>query len=90
MQPEKAMEIMKELNPEALKIDRFDSCIIDIVHTFHGAVFLYSAGAIIGQMMWEGMTEEEAQEYFDYNIIGAYMGEFTPVFIFDNEEEWSG
>ena len=27
------------------------------------------------------MTYEEAIEYFDYNILGAWMGEYTPVFI---------
>ena len=29
------------------------------------------------------MTPEEAQEYMDYNVYGAYMGEETPVFIGD-------
>lgn len=27
------------------------------------------------------MTNEEAIEYFEYNIIGAYVGEKTPTFI---------
>jgi hypothetical protein len=27
------------------------------------------------------MTYEEAIEYYDYNIVGAWMGELTPVFI---------
>ena len=26
------------------------------------------------------MTEEEAIEFFYYNIVGAYMGEHTPCF----------
>jgi hypothetical protein len=29
----------------------------------------------------DGMTYEEAREYFDFNILGAWMGEFTPIFI---------
>lgn len=29
----------------------------------------------------DGMTYEEAMEYFGYNILGAWMGENTPVYI---------
>lgn len=29
----------------------------------------------------DGMSEEEACEYFDYNVKGAYVGECTPVFV---------
>lgn len=28
----------------------------------------------------EGLTEEEAIEYFEYNVIGAWMGDNTPCF----------
>lgn len=27
------------------------------------------------------MTEEEAVEYYYYNIVGSYVGEKTPIFI---------
>jgi hypothetical protein len=36
--------------------------------------------------MAEGMDEEQAQEYFSYNIAGAYVGEQTPVFLEDDED----
>lgn len=29
----------------------------------------------------DGMTHEEAIEHYEYNIIGGYVGELTPVFI---------
>jgi hypothetical protein len=29
----------------------------------------------------DGMTEEEAYEFVDFNIAGAYMGEETPVIV---------
>jgi hypothetical protein len=32
-------------------------------------------------MKRDGMTEEEALEYFHFNVVGAYVGKFTPVFI---------
>jgi len=27
----------------------------------------------------DGMTEEEAIEFIDFNIVGAYVGESTPI-----------
>ena len=30
-----------------------------------------------------GMSYDEANEWFDYNIAGAYMGENTPIFVCD-------
>ena len=33
----------------------------------------------------DGMTEEEAIEFFDYNIKGGYFGTHTPLFL--NEEK---
>jgi hypothetical protein len=33
----------------------------------------------------DGMTAEEAVEYFDYNVTGAWMGEDTPLFMYDRE-----
>jgi hypothetical protein len=27
------------------------------------------------------MTEEDATEYFEFNILGAYMGENTPIYV---------
>ena len=29
----------------------------------------------------DGMTEEEAEEFFSYNISGAYVGEQTPLYV---------
>ena len=33
------------------------------------------------------MTDEEAIEYFEYNIQGAWVGEFTPCFVYTHELE---
>jgi hypothetical protein len=47
---------------------------------------VYDASIIISMLMEnDGMDEEEAMEYFYYNIDGAYMGEETPIFVFLGE-----
>ncbi|MBC8395075.1 MAG: hypothetical protein H8E05_00095 [Bacteroidetes bacterium] len=36
----------------------------------------------------DGMDLGEALEYMNFNVVGAYVGEYTPVFIFPFDEEW--
>jgi hypothetical protein len=37
--------------------------------------------------MKEGMDYEEAEEFFEFNQIGAWLGESTPCFITMTDEE---
>ena len=41
---------------------------------------VYSANKII-DILSEEMTHEEAEEFYEYNILGAYMGEMTPIYV---------
>lgn len=60
----------------------FDDAIIGVVHQFNKPTVCYSIDKVIGLLMsHDGMEEEEALEYFDFNIIGAWMGEHTPSFL---------
>ena len=41
---------------------------------------VYSRDKII-DILAEEMTHEEAVEFYEYNILGAYMGEMTPIYV---------
>ena len=41
----------------------------------------YDEAAVLSAMVADGMTEEEAEEWFEFNTIGAYLGEATPRFL---------
>jgi hypothetical protein len=77
------------MNPELeeqldgmLLADGFDDCILGIAERCGSTnVVAYDAEAIINSLVEQGMTYEEASEYFSFNISGAYVGEQTPVFI---------
>jgi hypothetical protein len=43
---------------------------------------IYSVGLCIDILTEQGMDEEEAEEYFDYNVSGSYIGEKTPIWSF--------
>jgi hypothetical protein len=64
-----------------LKADGFDEAIIGLEVSTNRLI--YSVSKCI-KILSEQMEEEEAVEYFEYNIRGAYVGELTPIFCQDN------
>jgi len=45
---------------------------------------VYSANKII-EILSEEMTAEEAEEFYEYNILGAYMGDMTPIYVSEHD-----
>jgi len=63
-----------------LKADGFDEALIGVDNKSMRLV--YSVSKCI-QILCRDMNEEDAIEYFDYNVSGAYMGEKTPIWCDD-------
>lgn len=76
-------EEISEINPDALLLDGFDEAIIGMAERINlGPVVAYDIEKILDIMIErDEMTYEEAMEFFDFNIQGAWMGEFTPIYI---------
>jgi len=71
---------------ELLKADGFDEAVLGIACIKQTGVYVlvYSRAKCIEILMTrDGMSEEEAQEYFDFNVEGSYMGEKTPIWVDD-------
>jgi hypothetical protein len=68
--------------------DGFDEAIIGSITSYgRGETVLYSTQKILEVMMErDGMTEEDAIEFFNYNIIGSYNGNGMPAFLNDHVE----
>jgi len=66
-----------------LKADGFDDCIVGVGTGFgRREVLVYDTGKIIEKLMKsEGMSHEDATEYFEFNIMGSYIGEGMPLFM---------
>lgn len=67
-----------------LKADGFDSALIGVGTRCCGQpdvlVYDYDKSVAILQVR-DGMTREEAMEYLDMNVLGAWMGTGTPMFV---------
>jgi hypothetical protein len=72
-----------------LKIDGHDNAIIGpaCIWTDHTRidVLVYDAEIIRENLMKEGMDSEEAREFIEFNIEGAYMGRDTPVLVWTQD-----
>jgi hypothetical protein len=65
---------------QMLFADGFDKAIIGVAHIFNKLIVAYDTKKCI-KILMKDMTHEEAVEYFDFNVIGSYVGEYTPSFI---------
>lgn len=76
------LQFIYEGYPNVLIADGFDKAIMGIVErSGMNPVVLYNKNKCIDIMVKrDGMTEEEAIEFYYYNIVGAHMGDYTPCF----------
>lgn len=67
----------------AILLDGLESAIIGVVEEFgNGRRILYSKAKILKILEERDlMTQSEAEEFFDYNILGLYAGEQNAVFL---------
>jgi len=73
---------LADANPEALLADGFEEAYIGICRRFNTVVAAYDYDKCINVLMnRDGMCYEEAEEFFEFNVLGAWVGEGTPVFI---------
>jgi hypothetical protein len=78
-----ADKLLKEREESVLFADGLEEAFIGIGYQFNTPISIYSKKKAIQYFMEQGMDEEQAHEYFDYNVIGSYVGEQTPIFLED-------
>tara|TARA_R110002020_G_scaffold103416_7_gene242193 strand:- start:4707 stop:4964 length:258 start_codon:yes stop_codon:yes gene_type:complete len=75
------LERISELNPKALKADGFDDAILGIsTRIGDDSLIAYDYDKCI-KILQKDLSYEEAVEYMEFNVVGSYVGEGTPIFI---------
>jgi hypothetical protein len=84
---EELVDKVAELNPEAILLEPQEFYNPTIMGYDEGGRVVYSVDMILqGHVEVDGMTHEEASEYFEFNTIGTFMhmdNPNTPVFIYE-------
>lgn len=72
---------LAEFEPDLLFADGFDEALLGLAQRAGTpCVVAYDRSRCIDLLARE-MPREEAEEHFEFNVAGAYVGERTPVFI---------
>lgn len=66
---------------EIILYDNFDDAIMGICYNTQRVI--YSKSKCI-EILMQDMSQEEAIEYFEYNVPGAYLGAMTPIIYIDD------
>jgi len=77
---DKILEFISE--EELLRADGFDSAIIGLDD--RSMRLIYYKSLCINILISQGMTEEEALEYFEFNVSSAWVGDMTPIWCLDD------
>lgn len=81
-QTQKILEWIDETFEIIVYPDGFEDCIVGVAEKFGGPpVAVLDLEKILSKLRKGGMRNEEALEYFEYNILGAYVGDQTPVYM---------
>ena len=68
--------------PEALLADGFDDAILGIAERCgQPPLVAYDRSRCLDILVAQGMSHEDAEEFFEFNVAGAWLGEMTPVWV---------
>ena len=80
---EKVTEALDE--EEITLADGFADAFLGIGRQFGKPIAVYSRRKCI-EILMRDMDEEQAEEYFEFNMAGAWVGETTPIYLEELEE----
>lgn len=66
-----------------IKFEGFDEARIGVYDKNSNVKLIYSEKKCIN-ILSNTMSQEDAYEYFYYNVVNMYLGEQTPIICFDN------
>jgi len=73
---------LAEYDPEMLLADGFEEALIGYIEQNGRVVAAYDRETCIKILMHrDEMSWEDAEEYFDVNVAGSYMGDKSPAFL---------
>tara|TARA_R100000234_G_scaffold31116_1_gene18312 strand:+ start:1308 stop:1766 length:459 start_codon:yes stop_codon:yes gene_type:complete len=71
---------LEEMNPEALMYEGFEDALVGFASRCSTQpLALYDRGKCIDILVDSGMSPEDAEEYFAYNVEGCWAGPNTPL-----------
>lgn len=67
---------------DLIKVQGLDDAVVGVVESYEGQKLAYDYDKCIEIFQKQGMSLDMAREYFDFNVVGNYVGVKSPVFLF--------
>ena len=74
--------LIEYASDNALTADGFDNAVIGLSYD---GLFVYDIDDCVSILVEDGMSLFEAEEFMDFNVLNCYMGEGTPLFIYQKK-----
>ena len=74
-------DLADEFATDLIRMDGYDDCVVGVVERYgQPPIFCYDKQKVLSKLQ-EDMSLEEAEEFFNFNQLGAWVGEGTPCFL---------
>ena len=78
----KVRAFAEEHDVELLLADGFEQALVGVGRQFNRYAVVYDRAKCIDVLRFrDEMTRQEAEEFFEFNVVGAFVGENTPIFL---------
>ena len=74
-------QVVEERDLDLLLADDFDDAIVGVAQQFDRTFVVYDEARVLARLEAMGLDADEAREYYEFNVLGAYVGESTPAFL---------
>lgn len=82
MRHKEILDRLLEINPQAVIIEGLDEAIIGYTqNNGFPNVAVYDTELCVSLLSSNGMSLEDAVDYFEYNVLGSHFGENSPIFV---------
>lgn len=85
---EQINEYLEQIDESALLIDGADAALLGFTNRVNSPLLaVYDYDKLVNVFIDDGMSYEDAVEWVDFNIVGAWLGDQTPIIVMPIIEE---
>lgn len=66
---------------QLMLLEGHDNALVGVVQRFNATFALYDLAKVLENLIAGGMTHDEATEWYEFNMLGAWVGGSTPAFL---------
>ena len=87
MDAKRVLNLLSDLNPEAVLLENMNLALIGVGYIADAdPVAVYSKALIYNKLLSDGLSPEDADEYYMGKFVSVRAGDHTPVILDDTQE----